>query len=152
MLWDEPNTYTRLKCDRNQPCANCVSRNVACQYHATRGDRSGIRRGAAGTDLDSRLLRLERLVGSIAAQRQTSSTPASQHVNGSPSTAQSDPSQPLQRDASPFKQDVEPLPGRLMGDADNDQTIYVSAVHWAAICDEVTNCPSTSLWVAHFLW
>jgi hypothetical protein len=59
----------------------------------------------------------------------------------------------MQRDATPSKQDAQPLPGRLMADADNDQTIYVSAVHWAAICDEARILSArASLCVAHFVW
>lgn len=35
----------------------------------------------------------------------------------------------------PLKDEPELMPGRMMGN--DSQTVYVSAVHWATICDEV---------------
>jgi hypothetical protein len=93
--------------------------------------RGGSRRHNGDKDLDVRLLRLERLVGSIAAKRQRHDANAEDgaKVNGDLSL------QEPAADGLGLDGESDAMLGRLV--ADNDQSVYVSANHWAAICDEV---------------
>ncbi|KAH6880631.1 hypothetical protein B0T10DRAFT_495055 [Thelonectria olida] len=122
----------KLKCDRNEPCGNCVARKVDCQY-ANRQD---------GHHLNARLRRLEQLIGTLTAERGTrQDMPIAQDAHlrlneahgtiGEPSTPNH-----VGRDVAACTEEASSMPGRMMGN--DNQITYVSAVHWAAIHNEVT--------------
>ncbi|KIW19456.1 hypothetical protein PV08_00028 [Exophiala spinifera] len=119
----------RLKCDRSQPCGNCVTRNVPCVYPSRPRDQSSSVREGGRSNLDARLLRLEQLVGNIAAQRQALETRSTKDESNTDGSSTSPAVQ------EPLKVEPALMPGRMMGN--NSQTVYVSAVHWATICDEI---------------
>ncbi|KAH8901265.1 hypothetical protein GQ53DRAFT_631746 [Thozetella sp. PMI_491] len=111
----------RLKCDRKEPCGNCISRSVDCLYapypRRARERGQGVSMGAStGTtqQLDARIRRLEQLLSSVAAQKEQMTS------DGSDSSR-----------AGLLK------PGRIM--SGNNQTTYVSGTHWASIGDEIAD-------------
>ncbi|KAI7763728.1 hypothetical protein LZL87_011585 [Fusarium oxysporum] len=138
---DDADEILRLKCDRDEPCSNCVARNVSCQYAPwPRGRVAAQRRDSRQNDLSDRVRHLEQLLGSIVqqlpAQQGTSNgspsikSPASTYVTASHVTGSHQGShQSSQAEGSEVK------PGRMM--ANPNETIYVSSSHWSAICHEV---------------
>ncbi|KAF4993403.1 hypothetical protein FGRMN_6490 [Fusarium graminum] len=125
----------KLKCDRDEPCSNCVARNVSCQYAPWPRSRAAAqRRDSKQPDLNDRVRHLEQLLGSIvsqlpAQQQQSASSsspaiksPASTHVVAQGSLVSNG-------------EGAEVKPGRMM--ANPNETIYVSSSHWSAICHEV---------------
>lgn len=134
------NKIRRLKCDRDEPCSNCVARNVSCQYAPwPRGRVAAQRRDSRQNDLSDRVRHLEQLLGSIVqqlpAQQGTSNgspsvkSPASTFVTTSHVTGSNQGSHHSSQEGSEVK------PGRMM--ANPNETIYVSSSHWSAICHEV---------------
>ena len=151
--------YSRLKCDRVEPCSNCVSRGVECTYASAARGRGSAGGGVASRrrdrdgnqQLDARLRHLEQLINQMGAQSaQTSQTSQTSH-NGSTSSRDASVSvcsnHPPNVGTSPSTSISEIEPGRLM--ANNDQFTYVSASHWAAISNEVwvvilDSCPEAA--------
>lgn len=130
----------KLKCDRDEPCSNCVARNVSCQYAPwPRGRVAAQRRDSRQNDLSDRVRHLEQLLGTIVqqlpAQQGTSNgspsikSPASTYVTTSHVTGSNQGSHQSSQEGSEVK------PGRMM--ANPNETIYVSSSHWSAICHEV---------------
>ncbi|KLO81864.1 uncharacterized protein LW93_7023 [Fusarium fujikuroi] len=130
----------KLKCDRDEPCSNCVTRNVSCQYAPwPRGRVAAQRRDSRQNDLSDRVRHLEQLLGTIVqqlpAQQGTSNgspsikSPASTYVATSHVTGSNQGSHQSSQEGSEVK------PGRMM--ANPNETIYVSSSHWSAICHEV---------------
>ncbi|KAF5253840.1 hypothetical protein FANTH_1301 [Fusarium anthophilum] len=137
---DDADEIRRLKCDRDEPCSNCVARNVSCQYAPwPRGRVAAQRRDSRQNDLSDRVRHLEQLLGSIVqqlpAQQGTSNgspsikSPASTYVTTSHVTGSHQGSHHSSQEGSEVK------PGRMM--ANPNETIYVSSSHWSAICHEV---------------
>ncbi|EXL42175.1 hypothetical protein FOCG_15525 [Fusarium oxysporum f. sp. radicis-lycopersici 26381] len=130
----------KLKCDRDEPCSNCVARNVSCQYAPwPRGRVAAQRRDSRQHDLSDRVRHLEQLLGSIVQQLPTQQgtsngspsikSPASTYVTNSLATGSHQGSHRSSQEGSEVK------PGRMM--ANPNETIYVSSSHWSAICHEV---------------
>ncbi|KAJ4050243.1 hypothetical protein NW761_005032 [Fusarium oxysporum] len=130
----------KLKCDRDEPCSNCVARNVSCQYAPwPRGRVAAQRRDSRQNDLSDRVRHLEQLLGSIVQQLPTQQgtsngspsikSPASTYVTNSLATGSHQGSHQSSQEGSEVK------PGRMM--ANPNETIYVSSSHWSAICHEV---------------
>ncbi|KAF4457204.1 hypothetical protein F53441_768 [Fusarium austroafricanum] len=122
----------KLKCDRDEPCSNCVARNVSCQYAPwPRGRIAAQRRDNKQADLSDRVRHLENLLGSIVHQLPGSS-------NGSPDIKSPGSSAYVTTQGSghsSHNEGTEVKPGRMM--ANPNETIYVSSSHWSAICHEV---------------
>ncbi|EMT69498.1 Putative transcriptional regulatory protein C1F7.11c [Fusarium odoratissimum] len=138
----------KLKCDRDEPCSNCVARNVSCQYAPwPRGRVAAQRRDSRQHDLSDRVRHLEQLLGSIVqqlpAQQGTSNgspsikSPASTYVTNSLATGSHQGSHQSSQEGSEVK------PGRMM--ANPNETIYVSSSHWSAICHEVKSTSDTRI-------
>jgi hypothetical protein len=132
-------TRYRLKCDRDEPCSNCVARNVSCQYAPwPRGRVAAQRRDSRQPDLNDRVRHLEQLLGSIVSQlpagqqqQQQSTSVASPSIKSPASTYVT-----TQASLQSNGEGCEVKPGRMM--ANPNETIYVSSSHWSAICHEVT--------------
>lgn len=126
----------KLKCDRDEPCSNCVARNVPCQYAPwPRGRAAAHRKDSRQTDLNDRVRHLETLLGSIVSQlpSQQGSSSGSPSIKSPASTYITNQGS-LQSSGS---DSTEVKPGRLM--ANPNETIYVSSSHWSAICHEVSH-------------
>ncbi|RGP74614.1 hypothetical protein FSPOR_1191 [Fusarium sporotrichioides] len=125
----------KLKCDRDEPCSNCVARNVSCQYAPwPRGRAAAQRRDNRQTDLNDRVRHLETLLGSIVSQlpSQQGSSSGSPSIKSPASTYITNQGS---LHSSSNGDSTEVKPGRLM--ANPNETIYVSSSHWSAICHEV---------------
>ncbi|KAF5655433.1 hypothetical protein FHETE_11187, partial [Fusarium heterosporum] len=125
----------KLKCDRDEPCSNCVARNVSCQYAPWPRSRvAAQRRDSKQPDLNDRVRHLEQLLGSIVsqlpAQQQQSTSSGSPAIKSPASTYVA-----AQGSLVSNGEGAEVKPGRMM--ANPNETIYVSSSHWSAICHEV---------------
>ncbi|KAL6792195.1 hypothetical protein GGI42DRAFT_335569 [Trichoderma sp. SZMC 28013] len=132
----------KLRCDRNEPCSNCTTRNVDCIYASLPRGRGSFRENNSQRP-EVRLRKLEQLIGTIVSQipeNQASSAAISSHNAGEANnlhgdrTSSSAAHKEMRADLS--QNDHHTVrPGRMM--SSDDQTIYVSSVHWAAICNEI---------------
>lgn len=137
-------TIPRLKCDRDEPCSNCVARNVSCQYAPWPRGRvaAAQRRDSRQPDLNDRVRHLEQLLGSIVSQLPAGQQQQQQSTSTASPSIKSPASTYVTTQASLHSNGdgCEVKPGRMM--ANPNETIYVSSSHWSAICHEVT-FPST---------
>ncbi|KAH7150336.1 fungal-specific transcription factor domain-containing protein [Dactylonectria estremocensis] len=119
----------KLKCDRNQPCSNCLARDAECTYASGRRGRGFPQSRGGNPQLEDRIRRLEQLISTMASQtpQQAESNSASSNKQKASSNATSSYSDPAEL--------LEIKPGRMM--ASDNQTTYVSGTHWAALCNEV---------------
>jgi hypothetical protein len=122
----------KVKCDRQQPCSNCLRFELECSYPAGRG------RAKRRPPLVDRLQRLEDTIRKLASQVDAANTtdgasPATEvglrHDlrRGRPSASNSNDSSP---DAS-----IDQQLGRLM--IDDSKSYYVSNIMWANLGNEV---------------
>lgn len=139
-----PFFCARLRCDRDEPCSNCTARNVDCIYASLpRGRGSLTHRGNHKQRPEVRLRKLEQLLGTIVSQmpeKQASGVAISSYNAGEANNVHGDQTSspaPRERIRGDLSQNDHHTvrPGRMM--SSDDQTIYVSSVHWAAICNEV---------------
>lgn len=128
----------RLKCDRNQPCGNCVARSTDCVYSsASRNRPVAAQRRDGNANLENRLRRLEELLNTMAPRGSQqgsnggAATSSREHNNREKGASPEDDSS-LQSDPSNLS---EAKPGRMM--SSDSQVAYVSSTHWAALCNEV---------------
>ncbi|KAL7905077.1 fungal-specific transcription factor domain-containing protein [Trichoderma velutinum] len=134
----------KLRCDRNEPCSNCTARNIDCIYASLpRGRGSFAHRENNNQRPEVRLRKLERLLGTIISQmpeNQASGIAISSYNAGEANLLHGDQTsspaahERMRGDLSQNDQHTV-RPGRMM--SSDDQTIYVSSVHWAAICNEI---------------
>ncbi|KAL4935909.1 hypothetical protein BDV06DRAFT_206007 [Aspergillus oleicola] len=109
----------KIKCDRQQPCANCVRLESTCVYPAGFGRAPKRPRKTVEARLLAQLSRLETAVKRMEGQ---STTP----VHTTTSNANDDP----KRNPS-----IDSQIGRLV--IDNMQSCYVSSAPWAQLGDEI---------------
>ncbi|KAH6667093.1 hypothetical protein F5X68DRAFT_160383 [Plectosphaerella plurivora] len=152
----------KLKCDRNEPCSNCVTRQVDCTYpfpsaNRTRGTaHSALRRDAGvgsvsagggvhqARNLDGRLRHLEELISNIVAQRASPQTSEAGPSNTSGPVSEAGPATQQPQIPPPVAIGLdesaaaaeEVKPGSFI--SHSDQVTFVSGVHWAAICEEIS--------------
>ncbi|KIL93829.1 hypothetical protein FAVG1_02391 [Fusarium avenaceum] len=129
----------KLKCDRDEPCSNCVARNVSCQYAPWPRGRvaAAQRRDSRQPDLNDRVRHLEQLLGSIVSQLPAGQQQQQQSTSTTSPSIKSPASTYVTTQASLHSNGdgCEVKPGRMM--ANPNETIYVSSSHWSAICHEV---------------
>ncbi|KAI3111633.1 transcriptional regulator family: Fungal Specific TF [Penicillium roqueforti] len=125
----------KLKCDRKEPCGNCATRGVDCVYATVLRSRNSAHTRHGNQHLSARIRQLEHLVGTSVAP-------------GSPIQDAVDPSniqelgfavESREQVASDQAQsnDIEVKPGHMI--SNSGQVVYVSGIHWAAICNEVAS-------------
>ncbi|KAL5087977.1 hypothetical protein Trisim1_007382 [Trichoderma cf. simile WF8] len=134
----------KLRCDRDEPCSNCTTRNVECIYASLPRQRGNpTHRGNHNQRPEVRLRKLEQLLGTIVSQmpeKQASGVAISSYNAGEANQFHGDQTSGQATNAR-MKGDLSQndnhtvRPGRMM--SSDDQTIYVSSVHWAAICNEI---------------
>ncbi|KAF5007783.1 hypothetical protein FDECE_5907 [Fusarium decemcellulare] len=143
ILEAEPKSLQILKCNRDEPCSNCVARNVDCVYAPwPRGRAAAQRREGNQQHLDSRVRHLEQLLSNIVSQMPVqqgrSSDGTSQSVGNLASSDVamiSDTSPQFPGSESRQNGELVMKPGRMM--LNSNEMIYVSGSHWSAICNEV---------------
>jgi len=128
----------RLKCDRQDPCSNCVARNFECTYASNAKSRNRRQGQDAFEHLNARIRHLEQLVTNVVANDSSMRPPKapqleSKYASGSNVVVDTSDESP-----SHLRIPAEVKAGRLMSTKDQ-QTIYVSGVHWASICEEVSS-------------
>lgn len=128
----------RLKCDRNEPCSNCVARGFDCVYGSYARGRRPTEGQEANRQLDARIRHLEQLINSMAARGLRNSEDSSLQGDRRHAAANSsDGGDATHQDTSndPSNGVLEYEPGRIV--SSNNQMTYVSSTHWASVCNEV---------------
>ncbi|KAJ4419179.1 hypothetical protein N0V82_005086 [Gnomoniopsis sp. IMI 355080] len=147
----------KVKCDRQQPCANCTRSRCQCVYPAGRGRAPKRARRAADAQLADKLARLETIIQRMAAENgpglvqesqsrsleddgsNQMSLPAPEHgliaarqneTGGGVATSTSDHS-------SPAHSSVEASMSRLV--IDDTKSYYVSNPLWASMAQEMNS-------------
>lgn len=128
-----------LRCDRCDPCSSCKIRDISCTYTPGIQSKPVQKERKLVNDSLDRIRRLEELVSSLASGSKSSS-PASS-IGSAGSTANTD----SQRTGNSIPgtgpndslkpQELATNLGKIR--IEGDQTVYVSAAHWATIQDEV---------------
>ncbi len=117
--------HGKLKCDRQQPCSQCVRKGRASQCTFSMPVRKPV------VTLQNRLKHLERLVkDAMTAQSPT----AQAALLISPDTSNGNISAPIIHGQDQTKGQQTPTSGQVL--LNNGQT-YVGATHWAAILEDV---------------
>ncbi|CAI4218850.1 unnamed protein product [Parascedosporium putredinis] len=121
----------KVKCDRSDPCANCVRAGIDCHFPVTGRIPKRSRDPAAWrtpaqkqAELISRLRRLETVVTELTAQVEEETGRRVTHVEPEPLDPQP---------GSEFDEDF----GRLV--VDKDGGLHVGNRFWTVFCDEVDN-------------
>ncbi|KAL4868018.1 hypothetical protein BDV12DRAFT_197730 [Aspergillus spectabilis] len=117
----------KIKCDRQQPCTNCIRAECPCIYPAGVGRAPKRPRKAVEAQLLAQLARLEGVVKRMEAQ---SSRSGSYLTAGGDGDAESGEGQGKEKET-----DVEGQFGRLV--IDDMQSCYVSSVPWTKLGDEI---------------
>lgn len=148
-LTDQP--FARLRCDRNDPCSNCVTRNIPCLYASNVRTRASVQTREESTHLADRLRHLEQLIHTLNAEREAGKAGPSSTTNTSDFSLHSHsrsherfpPShtsnETPEKSGSSSEQQLASGSGRVI--ANSNQMIYVSAAHWAAVRDDVRELP-----------
>lgn len=119
----------RLKCDRQDPCSNCVSRQFECVYSSHMRARSARSRQESDSHLADRIRHLESLVNTIVTKG-TGSTNSAAASNTSPTGSAGGQSD------SGDSAGAEIKAGNVI--KKDNETIFVSSMHWSSLCAEVT--------------
>lgn len=129
---------SRLKCDRNEPCANCVSRNKECTYEFVARRRVSARSQEAGSHLENRIRRLEELIAAAAAQNAQVNGAAAvpRHVSVPDVDSEMTSHEPNDDVSAKASEERDLRPGRMR--SEGTDTTYVAGTHWAAVYDEVS--------------
>lgn len=138
--------HAKLKCDRNQPCLQCVKRgrDTQCTFPAPVAKRK------PAASMQSRLKHLQGLLKDVMAGQIPAGQPTppsegrgdgiasnvNQALSGDSISSHGDFSQTTSPDA---KDELQPSTGQVL--LGTNQTTYVGATHFAAILDDV--CFST---------
>lgn len=113
----------KLRCDRNQPCASCISRNEAeiCAYSTPAGSRVDLGRFGIAED---RLMHLESMVKQLM-ETQTAAPPSRSTGHGQDSG--------LQTAVPATVTDLRQRPSREPAEASS----FVGSTHWSVILDDI---------------
>lgn len=134
--------HAKLKCDRNQPCLQCVKRgrDSQCSFPAP------IAKKKPAASMQNRLKHLQSLLKDVMAGQAPAGQPTppieghgdeiASSMDPTPSgegtSCHNDPSQSINPNA---KDELRPSTGQVL--LGTHQTTYVGATHWAAILDDV---------------
>ncbi|UKZ92104.1 uncharacterized protein TrAFT101_007072 [Trichoderma asperellum] len=133
----------KLKCDRIEPCGNCIARNVDCVYVVHPRIRGSAQTNDGYQRLNARIRHLEQLISAADTpmpQRDASSDHICQHCGRVPDLTNGVlHGQPQQENTPDLLRDEQSgiKPGRII--SSDSQTTYVCGVHWAAIYNEITD-------------
>ncbi|KAF5545372.1 hypothetical protein FMEXI_6120 [Fusarium mexicanum] len=131
----------KIRCDRKEPCNNCIRTNIDCHFPVTgripRRTRDAKTPAQKQSELLSRLRRLESVVTELAAQVEDENgakTMGQITVDKEPTESSwATSSGSLDHQASEFDEDF----GRLV--IDKDGTLHVGNRFWTVFCSEVDN-------------
>lgn len=126
--------HRRVKCDRQQPCSNCVRAKADCVYPSGRGRAPKTSRRALDALLVDRLSHLETLVRSLGDQPSSAS-------HNDPADSHSAPAASRNSGLLDPSGSIEGQLGRLM--VNDSRSYYMSNVLWTSLVSEVQYLPAT---------
>ena len=143
-----PNAESRLKCDRNQPCNNCVKRGNPgnCTYIQSTARERREHGSATNYTMQNRIRQLESLVVSLMEKSNSGGSNAASSINGQQVHQQlpRDDSNLHNGDSSgeSIDRDQDAKPDQVIGsfghiNINETETSYVGGSHWAAVLDNV---------------
>ncbi|PLB50711.1 putative C6 transcription factor [Aspergillus steynii IBT 23096] len=146
-----PCRHRKLKCNRANPCENCVKRGDAssCSYaQASTRKKNSPQQAAASSpdDMQNRIDRLESLVLSLMTNGSQSAGPAAAMAaisGNSSSISSAQPATDLDVDddahGGPEESDTEQVTKSfgIMKVDNNNKSYYVSEAHWAAVLSDI---------------
>ncbi|OJJ45773.1 hypothetical protein ASPZODRAFT_133641 [Penicilliopsis zonata CBS 506.65] len=125
----------KLKCNRLQPCDNCIKHNrtYMCHYAGPQGMAKKVSLDIYNNlrDLEARIRQLSTLDGSV--QSSLSSTYTQPNIQMSTATLESQSTLPVTSEQQPEKQDGSS--GTML--KDQDGTRYINPTHWQAVLDQI---------------
>lgn len=143
----------KIKCDRQQPCSNCVRSGCECVFPSGRGRAPKRSRRVVEGRLIDKLARLETIVQHLAAGQTSSSRAPSpnpevvtgteqkfqiNHIDPPPaSNAQRSASPPERKSSNSTLSSLESQLSRLV--MDDKKSYYVSHPLWASMSHEVSH-------------
>ncbi|KAI1434606.1 hypothetical protein GGR50DRAFT_661690 [Xylaria sp. CBS 124048] len=132
----------KVKCDRRQPCSNCVRAGANCVHPPGAGRAAKRPRQMVDDRVLNRLAQLEATIKHL--QQQSTSRTGSSHLTHEPAPRHASPghSQAKARDSQGFLIDdsgqgsaVSPEIGRLV--VEESESLYVSNVMWADLTESI---------------
>lgn len=156
-----PCRHRKLKCNRQNPCDNCIKRgdSQSCTYAAPAAKRKGTNNstGSNGTpdDMQNRIDRLEGLVLSLMTNGSSSSgaAAAQQAISAATSTIGSGSLGPnldsnlddsvmgMNESGAEAESETDGVTkslGVLKVDQERNKTFYIGEAHWAALLNEIS--------------
>lgn len=136
----------KLRCERRQPCSNCVRSNLECHFPVTgriprrsRDPEACKSSAEKQSELLGRLRRLEAVVTELTAQMEDGAIPASRNSDFVLPDQQSSSSQSelVQNALASWQQGADPMEdfGSLLTDSNGN--MRVSKGFWSIFCHEV---------------
>ncbi|KAJ5936235.1 hypothetical protein N7454_005533 [Penicillium verhagenii] len=145
-----PCRHRKLKCNRSNPCENCVKRGDAhsCSYAQVSARKKNIQQQTAPTspdDMQNRIDRLEGLVLSLMTNGAQSAGPtaAMATISGDSSAGSAGLSHELDLDEDlpegAEESDTEQVTKSFgVMKMDNNKSYYISDAHWASVLNDIT--------------
>ncbi|KAJ6015347.1 hypothetical protein N7540_009938 [Penicillium herquei] len=149
-----PCRHRKLKCNRSNPCENCVKRGDAnsCSYAQTNSRKKNSQQQAAPTspdDMQNRIDRLEGLVLSLMTNGNQAAGPAAAMaaISGESSVGSTRLSNDLDLDLDldddipegAEESDTEQVTKSFgVMKVDNNKSYYISPAHWASVLNDIT--------------
>ncbi|KAJ4250972.1 hypothetical protein NW762_011622 [Fusarium torreyae] len=132
----------KVKCDRQQPCSNCVHCKLECSYPAGRGRAAKKCRRTLDNRLIDRLQRLEDIIKRLSSQVDVTTSADGASPSGRTSPATEDESHhdfigehPSELNPPSADASIDQQFGRLM--IDDSKSYYVSNILWANLGNEI---------------
>ncbi|KAJ5306799.1 hypothetical protein PENANT_c003G08153 [Penicillium antarcticum] len=144
-----PCRHRKLKCNRSNPCENCVKRGdaVSCNYaQASSRKKNSPQQSSSNSpdDMQNRIDRLEGLVLSLMTNGSQSAGPAAAMaaISGESSAGSAGPSHELDIDEEGMgleESDTEQVTKSFgVMKMDNNKSYYMGNAHWASILNDIS--------------
>lgn len=124
----------KVKCDKQQPCAQCVRSGVDCVYPPGPGRAPKRPRKERDVQLLNRLSRLETIIKALDKDNKSRSNPPRESAEGTDYVRVQDRTG-SESEQSRSESPIDKQLGRLM--IADSRSYYVSSVLWANLSDEV---------------
>ncbi|CAI7590339.1 unnamed protein product [Penicillium glandicola] len=148
-----PCRHRKLKCNRSNPCENCVKRGDAasCNYAQPNSRRKNLTQQSSTTpdDMQNRIDRLEGLVLSLMTNGAQSDGPtaAMAAISGESSAGSTGFSHDLEIDEEGMEGAEDSETDQVTKSfgvmkMDNNKTYYISEAHWASVLNDISEVRS----------
>ncbi|KAJ5566531.1 hypothetical protein N7535_008169 [Penicillium sp. DV-2018c] len=143
-----PCRHRKLKCNRSNPCENCVKRGdaAACNYAQTNSRKKNSLQQSSTTpdDMQNRIDRLEGLVLSLMTNGSQSAGPAAAMaaISGDSSAGSAQYSQDIDIEEEGMEGAEESETDQVTKSfgimkMDNNKSYYISDAHWASVLNDI---------------